>query len=322
MIGLPMQEHRSRVAILLAAYNGERHIAAQIRSILDQSYTGWKLHIRDDGSRDATRAIALRFAEEHPDRICLFPRDEARPGADRNFSTLLEGVDSDYYMFCDQDDVWLPGKVEQSLRAMQSLEKRYGADSPLLVHTDLRVVDENLGELDSSVWHYGYHNPECSRRLNRLLIQNMVFGCATTINSRLKDLAAPVPDGVVQYDWWLALVAVCFGHIEYLREPTLLYRQHGDNSVGAARWGLDYILRKCRRLFDPEGPGGALAASRRQAEILLERYRDRLHGDRLRMISAYARLGDRNFFERRATLLRYGFLKTGLARNIGLFLRI
>ena len=317
-----MHDRRSSVAILMATYNGEHYIAAQIVSILAQSWPCWKLYIRDDGSRDATRSIALRFAEEFPERIFVFPPAEARLGADKNFSRLLENVESDYYMFCDQDDVWVPEKVEKSLRAMRALEEQHGADSPLLVHTDLRVVDTDLEELDASIWHYGRHNPEFSKHLNRLLIQNMVFGCATLINARLKELAAPVPDGVVQYDWWFALIAACFGHTEYIPESTLLYRQHGGNSVGATRWGLLYIFRKCLRFFDTEALSGALASSRRQAEILLDRYRESLNSEDRRMIAAYVHLGEQNFLIRRKTLWRYGFLKTGLVRNIGLFLRI
>ncbi len=312
----------SQVAILMATYNGERFISAQIESLLDQSWPHWKLYIRDDGSNDDTRVIVSHFAEEFPDRICVLPTDRTRLGADGNFSYLLERVESDYFMFCDQDDVWLPQKMENSLERMWALEAKYGAETPLLVHTDLRVVDTDLHELDSSVWHYGYHDPEFSKRLNRLLVQNMVFGCSILINARVKELAIPIPDGVVQFDWWLALVSVCFGVVGYVSEPTLLYRQHEENSVGAARWGLRYILSKCLRFFDREALIKSLALSRRQAEILLDRYRDVLRPEHREMVYAYASLGELGFLARRRTLLKYGFFKTGPIRNIGLFLRI
>lgn len=310
------------LVVLLAAYNGERYLPAQIQSILDQSWSDWKLFIRDDGSCDGTRDVALGFAERFPDKIFVFPQDQKRLGADGNFSYLLENVEADYYMFCDQDDVWLPDKIEKTIQCMRNLEVEHGENTPLLAHTDLRVVDENLNELDSSVWHFGHHDPECSRKLNRLLVQNMVFGCTTMINSELKKIAAPIPEGVVQYDYWLALVVVCLGAVGYVSEPTSLYRQHGKNSVGAANWGFNYIFRKCLSFFDEKALLGALEAYRRQAAILLDRYHDRLNFEQQEMIRAYVNIERQGFIEKRITLLKYGFFKTGLVRNIGLFLRI
>jgi len=317
-----MIRDRSSVAILLAAYNGERFIEAQIRSILNQSWPHWKLYIRDDGSDDGTPAIASRFAGEYPDRISLSSSDQLRLGPDGNFSCLMEHVESDYFMFCDQDDVWLPEKVERSLQCMRALEGLHAATTPLLIHTDARVVDAELNELSPSAWSYGYHRPEFSRLLNRLLLQNMVFGCSVLINSAAKELASPVPPGVVQYDWWLALVTLCFGSIGYLSEPTLLYRQHEGNTVGATQWGAGYILRKALRFFDREALVRSLAASRHQAALLLERYADWLNADQRRAIEAYTALGNQGFIEKRRTILKYGFLKTGLIRNVGFFLRV
>jgi glycosyltransferase involved in cell wall biosynthesis len=306
----------------LASYNGELFLEAQIESILDQSWPYWKLYIRDDGSSDGTPAIASRFTCEHPDRIFFVPSDGIRLGADGNFSYLLEHVESDYFMFCDQDDVWLPSKVERSLQSMWALEAEAGVSCPLLVHTDARVVDAELRELSPSAWKYGYHRPEFSQRLNRLLVQNMVSGCSVLINSALRELAAPIPKGVVQYDWWLALVSLCFGKIGYLSEPTLLYRQHGGNSVGAARWDARYVLRKTLRFFDREALVSSWAASRHQAALVLNRYADRLSTDQRQTIQAYADLGNQGFLAKRKTILKYGFFKTGLIRNLGLFLRI
>jgi glycosyltransferase involved in cell wall biosynthesis len=306
----------------MATYNGERYVSAQIRSILDQSWRRWKLYIRDDSSNDDTSAILSRFAEEFPDRIFVFPPDQKRLGADGNFSYLLEHVESEYFIFCDQDDVWLPQKIEKSLQCMRALEAKHGSETPLLVHTDLRVVDTDLQELDSSVWHYGHHDPKCSQRLNRLLVQNMVFGCSTLINASLKKLAVPIPAGVVQFDWWLAQVSVCFGAVDYVSDSTLLYRQHGENSVGANRWDCKYILNKCLHFFDTEALIKALKSSRLQAAILLDRFGGALKSEQYQMIHAYISLEEQGLLTKRYTLFKYGFFKTGLIRNVGLFLRI
>jgi glycosyltransferase involved in cell wall biosynthesis len=317
-----MDSHGSGVAILMSTYNGEAYVAAQIRSILGQSWQRWKLYVRDDGSQDATLNIVQQFVEEYPGRVYLVPSNGTHLGADRSFSYLLEYVRSNYFMFCDQDDVWLPRKIEQSMCCMQGLEGTYGSQTPLLVHTDLRVVNADLKELGPSVWHYGHHNPVLSQQLNRLLVQNMIFGCSILANASLKEVATPTPARAVQYDWWLGLVAAVLGYVGYLLEPTALYRQHGRNLVGAGQWGPRYVIGKALRFFDRDGLLRALASSRDQAAVLLCRYEDRLSPAQRELISAYAALGNQTFIERRKTLVKYGFWKFGLIRNIGLFLRI
>jgi glycosyltransferase involved in cell wall biosynthesis len=317
-----MDANESDVAILMSTYNGEFYLAMQIRSILGQSWQRWKLYVRDDGSQDKTRGIIQQFVEKYPSRICMVPSNGTRLGTDRSFSCLLEYVQSNYFMFCDQDDVWLPRKIEQSMCCMQGLEGRYGSQTPLLVHTDLRVVNADLKELGPSVWHYGHHNPVLSQQLNRLLVQNMIFGCSILANASLKEVATPIPERAVQYDWWFGLVAAVLGRVGYLHETTSLYRQHGGNSVGTEHWSPRYIIGKASRFFDRNGLLRALASSRDQAAVLLYRFEDRLSPAQRELISAYVALGNQSFIERRKTLLKYGFWKCGLIRNIGLFLRI
>ncbi len=156
------------VAVLMATYNGERYVAEQIQSILRQTYPAWTLFVRDDGSQDGTAGIVEQFALQHSTRIRVVPNQEGRLGVDKNFSTLLGAAEAEYYMFCDQDDVWLPNKIENTLACMQSLEKDEGDRTPLLVYTDLRPVDEHLREIDASIWHYGRHNPDCGE-ISRVL---------------------------------------------------------------------------------------------------------------------------------------------------------
>ncbi|MDQ7785862.1 MAG: glycosyltransferase family 2 protein [Desulfomonilaceae bacterium] len=313
-----MKSSSANIAVLLAAYNGERYLAEQIQSVLEQSWPHWHLHIRDDGSRDDTPALIARLASRFPDRIHVVEPDGPHLGPDGNFCRLLELTDSKYFMFCDQDDVWLPGKMERTLECMRELEAKAGEHTPLLVHTDACVVDSDLRRLDASAWHYGYNEPEFSTRLNRLLVQNMVFGCTVMINAALKRLAVPIPKRVVQYDWWLALVSACFGRTAYLSEPTLLYRRHENNFVGVRRWGVGYVLDKIMRVRDRS----PLIASREQAAALLAGFRDSLSPSHREMLENYASLGDMGIVAKRKTLLKYRFFKTGLVRNVGLFAKI
>jgi glycosyltransferase involved in cell wall biosynthesis len=308
-----------QVAILMATYNGARYLREQVLSVVAQSWPHWHLFVRDDGSQDDSVRILAELAEQYVGRVTVLPHGGERLGADGNFSRLLVRAEADYFMFCDQDDVWMPHKIESSLRRIKELEGAEGVEAPLLVHTDLKVVDGQLQELDSSVWHYGHHDPNHGMHLNRLLVQNMVFGCSILINRALRQIAAPIPEGVVQYDWWLALVAVCLGRIGYVSEPTMLYRQHGANTVGARRFGLRYVLGKAFVFADLRN---ALAASQKQASILLSRYEHRLSDDQRQILRAYSELGRQGFFKRRWLILRHGFLKTGWVRNVGLLARV
>jgi glycosyltransferase involved in cell wall biosynthesis len=310
--------HKPHVAILMATYNGERYVAELIESVLKQTWPSWTLYVRDDGSQDRTREIVEHYAAEHPSRLRILPAGGVRLGVEGNFSCLLEAAEGPYFMFCDQDDVWLPEKVEKSMNLMGSLEAESLAGTPLLVYTDLRPVDVNLRELDTSVWRHGKHDPDCGKRLNRLVVQNMVFGCTILMNRALKDLVLPIPEQAVQYDWWFALVAACLGRTDYVPEATLLYRLHGSNTVGALPWGPRYIWSKALLFFDRTALSEVLLRSQLQAGALLDRFGDSMSQDQHEMLAAYATLRDRGFLARRSVLIKYRILKTGWVRNLGL----
>ena len=150
-------------------------------------------------------------------------------------------------MFCDQDDVWFPDKIAVTLGKMQELEGRHGGERPLLVHTDMKVADGNLRVVADSLWRYQKSDPVRGEALNRLLVQNCATGCSMMINRALCDLALPIPAEAMMHDWWLVLVAAAFGTIGHCAEPTLLYRQHGANDVGAKKWSLADLVPQLAR---------------------------------------------------------------------------
>jgi len=306
----------------MATYNGAPYLSEQIDSLLRQSWSNWTLYVRDDGSQDDTPAILDRYAREYPSRIRIVPTDGKRLGVNANFAGLLEVTSGRYFMFCDQDDIWLPGKIEKSLQCMRALEQAAPPDSPLLTYTDLRPADRNLRELDTSIWRYGKHDPECGKRLNRLLVQNMVFGCTILMNAALKEAALPLPADVVTYDWWFALVAACVGRTDYVAEATIIYRLHGSNTIGATAWGPRYVWGKLTRFFAPSALAASLEQGQRQAGALFDRYRDRLNEEQGALLKAYATLGEQGFLARRAALVRHRLYKTGFIRNVGLLARV
>ncbi len=302
------------IDILLATFNGERYIAEQINSILNQTYANWRLIIRDDGSKDRTVSIINDFKIRYPDKIIMIKDDRGNLGACRNFATLLERAEADYIMFCDQDDIWLPRKIETTYRKMSEMVKRYTDRLPLLVYTDMKVVDKDLKVVADSYWKYQAFNPKSGKVLNRLLVSNVIIGCTVMLNKALRDLSIPFSNDALMHDWWAGLVSVAFGKNDYLEEATVLYRQHGSNVVGATRkMNFRSIINKIK---DMNKHREFLFDSQRQAGDFARRYRQLLSVSALGKIRTYAALSSQNWIKRRYIAIKNGFWWSGLVRNI------
>lgn len=311
------------VDILLATYNGERFLSEQLESIFSQTFRDWRLIVRDDGSTDATTHMLCELESKNPARVKVLPMNEAAQGACDNFSALLRHAAAPYIMFCDQDDVWLPDKIEVTMSAMKSLERQHGVDVPLLVHTDLKVVDEELNVLGDSLWAYQQTSPKHTS-LNRLLMQNNATGCTIMINSALRELAQPIPKEARMHDWWLILVAGTFGKIGYVSEATILYRQHGRNDSGAMHWNAWHEIRgffnKQHRAHAVARRNAIVANLQQQAKVFLERFRSRLGPNERQMLVVFSGLSEQSFFARRYYILKYRFLYANFIANIGMLL--
>ncbi len=241
------------VAILLATYNGGRYLAEQIQSIIAQSYTNWKLFIRDDGSTDHTVDIIHQWLKDD-DRIVFVTDDQGGLGAAKNFHALMQVVKNkgyQYIFFCDQDDIWNFDKISKQYHFFRGLEAMYGSDTPLLVHSDLEVVDDHLHTIHKSLMQYQDISHVDHDPLNVLLVQNFVTGCTVMVNLPLLKYSLPMPDSAMMHDWWLALCATLSGKIAFLAESTVKYRQHETNEVGAKGfwWRCNFFNKKVRILF-------------------------------------------------------------------------
>lgn len=223
-----------RVDILLATFNGARFIEEQIESLFRQTYRSWRVLARDDESVDGTIEILRRYAERHPDRFVLITDHDGNLGYIGNFARLMEQSTATHVALCDQDDIWLPHKLAKTMEKMESLERAHGPRTPLLVFTDLQVVDDALGPIDKSLWGFANLDPAICHHFKMMLLQNVVTGCTALINRPLVGLCLPMPGAVLAHDWWIALVASAFGQSCYLSDQTVLYRQHGDNQIGAS----------------------------------------------------------------------------------------
>ncbi|MGK2907638.1 MAG: glycosyltransferase family 2 protein, partial [Desulfuromonadales bacterium] len=172
----------------------------------------------------------------------------------------------------------------------------------------------DLQPIAPSFWKYQNLNPQLGAELNRVMPQNVVTGCTMMINRPLAKLAAPIPEGAIMHDWWLGLVAALLGQVVYLDEATILYRQHGENSVGAKRWGLKRIFKQAQNRHDVRA---SMLRTMRQAHALLDRFRDKMSPEQISMVEAYARLPFLPKATRVRTIFKCRFFKHGIIRNIG-----
>ena len=220
------------IAILLATYNGERYLGEQLESLLAQTNHDWQLFIHDDGSTDATPNILHQYATAYPDRITVLDYPP-QGGSCRNFLSLLSRVVAPYYMFCDQDDVWHPDKVAKTLQLMLATEKDNGR-APVIVHTDLRVVDAALQPLHASFWHYANIRPEAVTSFQDC-VMNVVTGCTMLFNAPARRVAIEKPSRqATMHDAWVTCCCyAAHGHAVALPEATIYYRQHGHNCIEA-----------------------------------------------------------------------------------------
>ncbi len=308
------------IEILLATYKGRENFADQLNSIFNQTCNNYHLLIRDDESGNDTLAYAKAFPEEFLRKISTIDDQSGRLGALGNFSRLLAESESDYIMFCDQDDVWNSAKIDKTLAVMLAMEKEYGKETPLLVHTDLKVASHNLDIISESLWKHQNIHPRNREKFNRLLVQNVISGCTVMINKPLRDLAMPIPEDAVMHDWWLALVAAAFGKIGHVDQATMLYRQHDANEIGAKCWGLPFVLKNVLG-HDGQVREGILNAQR-QARAFLAAYQDNLPEDLRTTLECYASIDQQPYLKKVYLLIKYRLFKAGLIRNFGLWAHI
>ncbi|MBQ1472698.1 MAG: glycosyltransferase family 2 protein [Lachnospiraceae bacterium] len=247
----------SQVAILLATYNGAAYLRELLDSLENQTRVNFRVWIHDDGSRDETIDIINEYCNRAPDRYALVDGPKGL-GSKRSFLYLLEQVEADYYFFCDQDDVWLPDKVQTLLDAL--VGHSLGDERPLAAFCDMKVVDGKLNVLCESFLDY-MGRSGTQTRFSQILIDNPAAGCSMAFNRALRDRCLPLPnaDNIEMHDAWVMMMAAVYGEICFVPSPLVLYRQHGDNVLGAATESrLQKVLRNIEGFLS-----GSLARQKR-----------------------------------------------------------
>ena len=301
---------KPEITILLSIYKDAPFLKDLLDSLEQQTYRNFIVLCRFDGGKDNRKNKDI--LNKYP--FVQILEDESREGITDSYGTLLRsaGTEVPYLMFADQDDVWDPDKVEETLQLMKKTEAEFPG-KPVLCHTDLKVVSEDLKEISPSF--QAYQSLNCTKKSFRhVLIQNNVTGCTIMINQALSAITA-FPKGVICHDWYIALVASAFGVIAYHDRPLISYRQHSGNYYGA-------VPRKqlFAGIFAKHHLRMKIHATMIQAETFLNQYRNVLSEDQKKMLSAWADCRkEPSYLKRLATAWKYRLVKNDLIRTLGMW---
>ncbi len=334
------------VTVLMATYNGEKYLEQQMDSILAQTFPV-RVFVSDDGSEDGTREMLERYQAWYPRQVFLMHRAEAEaviPPAARNFFWLLTCAalerKCDYVMLSVQDDVWFNHKVKRMLARMKRLEQDLGTEHPILVHSDMEVVDEDLQQIHPSFFSYQHCDPGRTS-FAEVLVENPVTGGAMMMNRALLELVTGVrktqgesgepgavrtemvrpetvklPSACCMHDWWITLAAACFGTVSCVGEPLYQYRQHENNTLGAKATGSveDLASRLGRRRQVRENYSQMF----KQAVAFGRRYKSRMSGEQKDVLRAFLALPSQSPTQRLQNIRQHHMYKSTLSQTLGM----
>lgn len=223
------------ISIAIATYNGSKYLSKQLDSVLQQTYTNLEIIIVDDYSTDDTVKILENYQDS---RIKLYQNSQ-NLGLLKTFSRAIELSHGEYVALCDQDDIWLPHKIETIINHI---------GDNLLIHSDAKLIDKEDHVIGNS--HFAYAKRKDKNTFIDYLISNNVTGCTCLFSKKLKELALPFPEYFYSHDHYLGLVASFYGKIKLLDEPLILYRQHGANAIGAKRPSFEQFFIECKKKAD------------------------------------------------------------------------
>lgn len=226
-----------KLQILLSSYNGKKYLRKQLDSIIRQDceqkgIAEFSILIRDDGSSDGTQSILEEYSRKYAGKIKWY--QGSNKGVIKSFFDLMANADdADYYALADQDDYWFSTKMSVGIEKLKQMSTKQTINKtaekiPLLYCCRPTLVDKKLNVIKLNV-----DNPEMKPSFGNALIENIVTGCTTVFNNKLRQMViSELPRFTTMHDRWMYLIATCFGKIYYDETSYMLYRQHGDNAVG------------------------------------------------------------------------------------------
>ena len=294
------------VTILLCTLNGERFLAEQLASLERQTFKNWKLVASDDGSSDRTKSILQAFRGScEPGKVTMV--DGPRRGAPANFLFLAcaKNLTSEYYAFCDQDDVWEADKLSRAIDVLEQTDPGV----PALYGSRTSLIDENGRATGFS--------PLFPRTptFRSALVQSIAGGNTMVFNQAARELLAfcGADVNIPSHDWWLYQVtSACGGQVHYDTHPSVRYRQHAQNVIGSSA-GFAARMRRVRMLRQ--------GRFRQWAELYvaaLTRLRPRMSRENREIFELFCKARHRPLLQRAAMFVEAGVYRQTLLGNLGL----
>ena len=274
-----------KIDILMATYNGEKYLAEQLDSIINQTYHNWNLLIRDDNSTDRTLEIIQDY-QKKDNRIKLLKDNEGNLGIVKNFEELLKNSESEFIMFSDQDDIWIENKLDVYLKTAEKIKIK-----GFLLHSDAILFDKNKSNILKDTFT---SKKAINKGLENVLFNYFVQGATILISKEIKNFILPFPKEVYLHDRYIHLISELFFERIFVNEALIYYRQHGDNQIGAKNT-IRELLSK--RYFDER--------DRQLIKVIYNKYGNLLADDKKKLIEEYFKITD----IRKSRFIRFFMLK-------------
>ena len=298
----------AKVAIFLCTYNGADFLAQQLDSFVQQTHKDWVVYASDDGSNDATLSILQRYQGVLGEERLVIQQGPGQ-GFAQNFMSLVKNpmISADYYAFSDQDDVWFADKLERGLARLSDTPPTL----PALFCSRTRLIDAS-GQV------IGY-SPLFAKvpSFRNALVQSLAGANTMLLNVAERDILDKTPSDahIVSHDWLTyLLVSGCGGPVIYDREPTLDYRQHGSNLIGANSGFTDRLVR-IRKMF-----AGTFREWNRHNLYLLNSCTKQLTSESRTTLERFERARESSLLRRMYLLKQAGVYRQTSLGNIGLVL--
>lgn len=264
----------------MATYNGEKYLAEQLDSIINQTYHNWNLLIRDDSSTDRTLEIIQDY-QKKDNRIKLLKDNKGNLGIVKNFEELLKNSESEFIMFSDQDDIWVENKLDMYLKMIEKIKNK-----GFMIHSDAILFDKNKSNILKDTF---ISKKAINRGLENVFFNYFVQGATILISKEIKNFILPFPKEVYLHDRYIHLISELFFERIFVNKALIYYRQHGDNQIGAKNT-IRELLSK--RYFDER--------DRQLIKIIYNKYGSLLTEDKKKLIEEYFKITDikKNRFNR------------------------
>lgn len=259
------------IDILLATYNGEKFLANQLYSLLAQTYQNWRVLVHDDGSNDQTIAIIKQFALL--DKRIILIEDGIKFGdAAQNFLHLLNKYsNSDYIVFCDQDDIWFESKLQLLYENIKNQQGGCAVYCNAYSYDGVKIIGDNV----TSFKRKGLKDS--------LFLNGGVQGCSLMFNKALKNDIGIYPEFIWMHDHFITIFALTFGKIIYVDASLMLYRQHANNVTG----NMNVTMRqRLKSFFNRRNP--VIDQNHYDANVsFFSTYKERMDDAQIKLFNSY-----------------------------------